>query len=187
MSGNRNFEARIHPQCRANYLMSPALVVAHALAGKVDIDFEKEPLGTGKDGKPVFLKDIWPQRAQAQEIVKKFVTAEIFNETYSKVLTQNKRWNDLKVAPGEIYSWRKDSTYIQSPPFFNDMTLDLKTIPDIKNAYCLLNVGDSITTDHISPAGNINKSSPAGEFLQSLGVQPKDFNSYGNIFIILIK
>jgi aconitate hydratase len=179
LSGNRNFEGRVHPLTRANYLASPPLCVAYALAGTVDIDFEKDPIGKDKTGKPVFLKDIWPSNEQVLEIVNKVLTPEMFKEVYSKISKGTPRWNSLKVNNDKTYKWKDESTYIHNPPFFQGLSKDKPTIKDIKDAYCLLNLGDSITTDHISPAGNIAKTSPAARYLNERGVQPVDFNTYG--------
>lgn len=179
LSGNRNFEGRVHPLTRANYLASPPLVVAYALAGTMDIDFESEPIGTGKDGNPVFLKDIWPLRDEVQSVVKEALKPEMFKEVYGKISQGTDRWNNLKAPEGKQYQWKESSTYIHDPPFFKNITLDPPEIKDLENAYCLLNFGDSITTDHISPAGNISKNSPGGRYLISKGVDIKDFNTYG--------
>lgn len=179
LSGNRNFEGRVHPLTRANYLASPPLVVAYALAGRVDIDFEKEPIGKGTDGKEVFLRDIWPSNEQVNAVVAKVLTPEMFKSVYSKISKGTPRWNDLKVSKDKTYKWKDDSTYIHNPPFFQTLTKDKPKVVDIKNAYCLLNMGDSITTDHISPAGNIAKNSPAARYLTERGVKPNDFNTYG--------
>ena len=179
LSGNRNFEGRVHPLTRANYLASPPLVVAYALAGRIDIDFEKEPIGKGKDGQPVFLKDIWPSNEDVNAVVSKVVTPEMFKEVYSKISKGTPRWNEMQVGKDKNYKWKEESTYIHNPPFFQGLTKTKPTISNIKDAYCLLNLGDSITTDHISPAGNIAKSSPAARYLTERGVQPVDFNTYG--------
>lgn len=179
LSGNRNFEGRVHPFTRANYLASPPLVVAYALAGNVNVDFESQPLGIGKDGKPVFLRDIWPSAADIQAIVAKCVVASMFKEVYNSITQGSDEWNQLDVTPSSLYEFDEKSTYIHEPPFFTSMTAEAEPIKNIDSAYCLLNLGDSITTDHISPAGDIAKSSPAAKFLQERGVAPKDFNSYG--------
>jgi len=179
LSGNRNFEGRVHPQTQANYLASPPLVVAYALAGRCDIDFETEPIGTGVDG-PVFLKDIWPTSEEIRKIEKEVVQPEMFRETYKKVAKGNKRWNELKAPKGETFTWDDKSTYIHNPPFFQDITMEPPAVKDINKAYALLNVGDSITTDHISPAGKIAKNSPAARYLMERGVEAVDFNSYGS-------
>ncbi|XP_050896263.1 putative aconitate hydratase, cytoplasmic [Lathyrus oleraceus] len=161
LSGNRNFEGRVHPLTRANYLASPPLVVAYALAGTVDIDFEKEPLGTGKDGKNVFLRDIWPSTEEIAQTVQSSVLPDMFRSTYESITKGNPMWNELQVPAEKLYSWDTNSTYIHEPPYFKGMTMDPPGPHGVKDAYCLLNFGDSITTDHISPAGNINKDSPA--------------------------
>lgn len=180
LSGNRNFEGRVHPQTRANYLASPPLVVAYAIAGNVNIDFDTQPLGQDKEGKNVFLRDIWPTNAEIQEVVGKSVVASMFKEVYANIQQGGEEWNALPVSESLLYQWDPKSTYIHHPPFFQSMTEQLPVIPDIKEAFCLLNLGDSITTDHISPAGDIAKNSPAAKFLQERGVAPKDFNTYGS-------
>jgi aconitate hydratase len=181
LSGNRNFEGRVHPLTRANYLASPPLVVAFALAGRVDIDFESESLGTDKEGKAVFLRDIWPNPSEIESIEKQFIDANMFKDSYATITTGNKRWNALEAPSGSQFEWDEKSTYIHNPPFFATTEIAKPdSIPNIVNAYCLLNFGDSITTDHISPAGNISKNSPAGRFLVARGVDQKDFNSYGS-------
>jgi len=180
LSGNRNFEGRVHPHTRANYLASPPLVVAYALAGTVDIDFEATPIGKGKDGKDVFLRDIWPTRDQVSAVTGKSITPEMFKSTYDNILKGSDMWQGLEAPDGKLYQWDEKSTYIHNPPFFQSTEADLKPIADIKGAHCLLNVGDSITTDHISPAGKIAKNSPAARFLAEQGVSEKDFNSYGS-------
>jgi aconitate hydratase len=164
---------------RANYLASPPLVVAYALAGTVNIDFETEPIGTGSDGKPVFLRDIWPLRDEIQKVTAQALNPGMFKEVYDKISKGTDRWNSLKAPETLQYEWKESSTYIHDPPFFKKMNLELPKITDITNAYCLGNFGDFITTDHISPAGNIAKNSPAGRYLVSRGVEPKDFNTYG--------
>ncbi|EGR29895.1 hypothetical protein IMG5_146680 [Ichthyophthirius multifiliis] len=179
LSGNRNFEGRVHPLTRANYLASPALVVAYALAGRVDIDFETEPIGKDKQGKNVFLRDIWPNRETTQNIVNSSLKTEMFKEVYNKISQGTPRWNALKASDSKVYDWKEQSTYIHNPPFFAQTELNPKPVQNIKNAYCLLNLGDSITTDHISPAGNIAKNSPAARYLNERGIQQKDFNTYG--------
>jgi aconitate hydratase len=180
LSGNRNFEGRVHPHTRANYLASPPLVVAYALAGTVDFDFEKQPLGKDKSGKDVFLKDIWPSREQVLKVTGSNISAKMFKDTYSTILKGSKMWQDLEAPTGKLYQWDDSSTYIHNPPFFQTTGAKLSPIPSIKSAHCLLNVGDSITTDHISPAGKISKTSPAARHLISKGVAEKDFNSYGS-------
>ncbi|TRY70840.1 hypothetical protein TCAL_01219 [Tigriopus californicus] len=180
LSGNRNFEGRIHPDTRANYLASPPLVIAYAIAGKVDIDFETEPLGHDADNKPVFLRDIWPSREEIQAVEKKHVIPSMFEEVYSKITTGNERWNKLEAPEGKLYPWDEKSTYIKSPPFFDGMTKELPAPRKVEKAYPLLNLGDSVTTDHISPAGSIARTSPAARFLGSKGITPREFNSYGS-------
>ncbi|XP_051918344.1 cytoplasmic aconitate hydratase [Hippocampus zosterae] len=180
LSGNRNFEGRVHPNTRANYLASPPLVIAYAIAGTVKIDFETEPIGISSDGREVFLRDIWPTREEIQREERKFVIPSMFREVYEKIEKVNERWNSL-VAPSEkLYPWDATSTYIKSPPFFDGLTMQLNPPRVIDGAYVLLNLGDSVTTDHISPAGNITRSSPAARYLSSRGVTPRDFNSYGS-------
>ncbi len=179
LSGNRNFEGRINPQVKANYLASPPLVVAYALAGRMDIDLTTEPIGTGKDGQPVFLKDIWPTPQEIRETIKQFVKPEMFRGIYGKIAKGDKNWNELPVPEGDLYQWDPKSTYIKNPPYLEKMTMDAPPITDIKGARVLALLGDSVTTDHISPAGSISKDGPAGKYLIGLGVQPKDFNSYG--------
>jgi len=180
LSGNRNFEGRVHALTRANYLASPPLVVAYALAGTVDIDFDKEPIGKGKDGKDVYFRDIWPTTEEVVEAVQSSVLPEMFKSTYEAITKGNPMWNDLSVPTATSYSWDQNSTYIHEPPYFKNMTIDPPGARKVKDAYCLLNFGDSITTDHISPAGSIHKDSPAAKFLLEKGVDRKDFNSYGS-------
>ncbi|SFX17862.1 aconitate hydratase [Thermoactinomyces sp. DSM 45891] len=179
LSGNRNFEGRVHPSVKANYLASPPLVVAYALAGTVDIDFATEAIGTDKDGKPVFLKDIWPSSAEVSEVLSEAISREQFIEQYGKVFDANERWNQIPAPEGTLYDWDADSTYIQEPPFFQNLSADVEPIQNIQGARVLALLGDSVTTDHISPAGNIKPSSPAGQLLQANHVDIKDFNSYG--------
>jgi len=180
LSGNRNFEGRINPLVKAAYLASPPLVVAYALAGTVDIDLSTEPIGTDGNGRAVFLKDIWPSAAEVGAALSRHITPEQFRRQYADVFTGNDLWQAIPVAEGELYRWRADSTYIQEPPFFVNMTPEAPPIRPIRGARVLVVVGDSITTDHISPAGSIKRDSPAGLYLQSLGVKPVDFNSYGS-------
>lgn len=180
LSGNRNFEGRIHAQVKMNYLASPPLVVAYALAGTVNIDLTKDPIGTGKDGNPVYLKDIWPSSQEIRDAVQSAITPDMFRAKYSNVFKQNARWNEIPVAEGTLYEWDKKSTYIQEPPFFEGLGPELDDITDIRSARTLALLGDSVTTDHISPAGNIKVDSPAGEYLINNGVQKQDFNSYGS-------
>src|SRR5277367_1572163 len=179
LSGNRNFEARVHPSIKANFLMSPPLVVAFALAGKVDIDLDTEPLGTGKDGKPVFLKEIWPTLQEIKTEMEGALKPEIFRKLYSDFAEQNPAWNNIPGSTGETYSWNESSTYIQEPPFFEDFSMEPGHITEIVGARPLGIFGDSVTTDHISPAGSFKKTSPAGAYLLEQGVKPEEFNSYG--------
>ena len=179
LSGNRNFEGRIHSDVAANYLASPPLVVAYALAGNMNIDITKEPLGLGNNGEPVYLKDIWPSEDEIQSHIAEHVTSDIFKAKYADVFKGSGVWNDLTVSPTSVYDW-PDSTYIKHPPFFQTMGEEPEVLTAIENARCLVKVGDSITTDHISPAGAIAPDSPAGEYLQAEGVNTKDFNSYGS-------
>ncbi len=180
LSGNRNFEGRIHPSVRANYLASPPLVVAYALAGRTDIDFETEPLGTGKDGKPVYLRDIWPDQQTIAQRLNTSLNPEMFQEKYSEVFEGDEHWQSMKVEGGKLYEWDEKSTYIKNPPFFTAMAMTAESPKDIKNARVLALLGDSVTTDHISPAGTIQPKSPAGKYLLYHGVEIKDFNSYGS-------
>jgi aconitate hydratase len=180
LSGNRNFEGRINPLTRANYLASPPLVVAYALAGTVDIDLEHDALGTGTDGKPVFLRDIWPSQKEVADAVASSIRPEMFAKSYADVFTGNPKWNAIPVAKGELYAWDPASTYIHEPPFFETFTPEIPKTIDIVGARVLVMVGDSVTTDHISPAGDIAEDSPAGRWLKSRGVERKDFNSYGS-------
>ncbi|GIP18884.1 aconitate hydratase A [Paenibacillus montaniterrae] len=180
LSGNRNFEGRVHAQVKANYLASPPLVVAYALAGTVNIDLANDPIGHDKQGQPVYLKDIWPTNAEIKEAVAASLNPEMFHSKYEHVFTQNERWNAIDVPEGESYEWDENSTYIQNPPFFSNLGNDLNDIADIKGANVLALMGDSVTTDHISPAGNITVTSPAGKYLIENGVERKDFNSYGS-------
>ena len=179
ISGNRNFEGRIHPLVKANYLASPPLVVAYALAGTVNIDLTSEPLGVGTQG-PVYLKDIWPTTQEIAELVETSLDKGMFTERYASVFEGSKIWQDIQVSGGDLFEWDDASTYIHHPPFFQDLTLDVPSIKDIRHARVLALLGDSITTDHISPAGNIAIDSPAGHYLQERDVQPRDFNSYGS-------
>ena len=180
LSGNRNFEGRVHAQVKANYLASPPLVVAFALAGTTDIDLTAEPLGTGSGGKPVYLKDIWPTAAEIEAAVAEVVTPERFREQYANVFEGNERWNRISGASGDTYRWDKASTYVKHPPFFEGMTREVPHVAPIRGARVLALLGDSVTTDHISPAGAIKPDSPAGTYLQERGVRPADFNSYGS-------
>ena len=179
LSGNRNFEGRVHPEVKMNYLASPPLVVAYALAGTLDVDLTKEPLGQGSDGKPVYLKDIWPSNQEISDVIAGAINPQMFTKNYADVFKGDSRWNNIASPDGSVYKW-DDSTYIKNPPYFEGMTMETGKIEDIHGARVLGLFGDSITTDHISPAGSIKKDSPAGRFLISKGVEPKDFNSYGS-------
>jgi aconitate hydratase len=180
LSGNRNFEGRINPDVKMNYLASPPLVVAYALAGTMDIDLTSEPLGTGKSGHPVYLSDLWPSQREVADIVQSSVAAEMFTRDYADVFTGDDRWRDLDVPPGETFAWEPDSTYVRRPPYFDGMSREPEPVTDIHGARVLAKLGDSVTTDHISPAGAIKTDSPAGEYLISHGLQRRDFNSYGS-------
>ncbi|MBN8921650.1 MAG: aconitate hydratase 1 [Rhodanobacter sp. 68-29] len=179
LSGNRNFEGRVHPEVKMNYLASPPLVVAYALAGTLDIDLTKDPIGTGNDGQPVYLKDIWPSNKEISDTIAGAINPEMFKKNYADVFKGDSRWNRIASPDGAVYRW-DDSTYIKNPPYFDGMTMALNPVEDIHGARVLGLFGDSITTDHISPAGSIKKDSPAGRFLISKGVEPRDFNSYGS-------
>jgi aconitate hydratase len=179
LSGNRNFEGRIQSQVRANYLASPPLVVAYAIAGKMQCDLATEPLGRGSDGQPVYLREIWPTEREIQETMLKAVRPEMFAEQYAHVFDGDERWRSLAAPGGERFNWEADSTYIRNPPFFEGLTLQPTPPRDIQGARVLALLGDSVTTDHISPAGSIPADSPAGKYLIGHGVQPRDFNSYG--------
>ena len=179
LSGNRNFEGRVNPLVKANYLASPPLVVAYALAGTVDLDLTSEPLGTGKDGKPVYLKDVWPTNKEVADAVADHLTRDTFVKRYEDVFAGDAAWQAIKVSPSELYAWEPKSTYVRLPPYFEDLNLKPRALADLKGARALAVFGDSVTTDHISPAGNIAKDSPAARYLQEQGVKPADFNSYG--------
>jgi aconitate hydratase len=179
LSGNRNFEGRIQQEVRANYLASPPLVVAYALAGRIDIEFHNQPLGTGKDGKPVFLRDVWPSTKEVDEVIRTSIKSAMFHKTYGEVFKGDERWNGLPVPEGDRFAWEPDSTYIRRAPYFDGMPAEPRPIADIRGARVLCLLGDSITTDHISPAGSIRKTSPAGQYLIAHGVEPLNFNSYG--------
>jgi aconitate hydratase len=180
LSGNRNFEGRIQQEVRANYLASPPLVVAYALAGRIDIDLQRDPLGTGKDGKPVFLRDVWPSTREVDEVIRTSIKSAMFRSSYDEVFAGDERWRGLPVPAGDRFVWEPDSTYIRRAPYFDGMPPTPAPIRDITGARVLAVLGDSITTDHISPAGSIKKTSPAGQYLVEHGVQPIDFNSYGS-------
>ncbi|HEX4601523.1 MAG TPA: aconitate hydratase AcnA [Gemmatimonadales bacterium] len=180
LSGNRNFEGRIQQEVRANYLASPPLVVAYALAGRIDLDLQTEPLGTGADGKPVYLRDIWPSAKEVDAVGRSTVKSAMFHKEYAEVFAGDARWNGLPVPAGDLFAWEPDSSYIRRAPYFDGMARTPQPIPDIRGARVLCLLGDSITTDHISPAGSIRKTSPAGQYLIAHGVEPVDFNSYGS-------
>jgi aconitate hydratase len=180
LSGNRNFEGRINPDVRANYLMSPPLVVAFALAGRVDTDLRKDPLGKDKNGKLVYLADIWPSQEEVDSVISQTISSDMFRRSYGEVYHGDDRWRKLAVPQGETYAWEKDSTYIRRAPYFDGMTIKPLPVEDIRNARVLAVLGDSVTTDHISPAGSIKQDSPAGKYLIEHGVKPSDFNSYGS-------
>ena len=180
LSGNRNFEARIHPEVKANYLASPPLVVAYALAGRIDLDLTKEPLGRDADGADVFLSDLWPSPEQVRDTIAEAISVEMYRRTYADVFTGDENWAALDVPEGDLFAWDPDSTYVRLPPYFEGMSPEPGTVDDIASARCLVMVGDSVTTDHISPAGAIKPDSPAGRYLLEHGVERKDFNSYGS-------
>src|SRR6202043_2769908 len=173
-------EGRINSEVRANYLMSPPLVVAFALAGRIDIDLRKDAIGNGRDGQPVYLADIWPSQREIEETMQQSITSEMFSKSYAGVFDGDERWRGLSVPKGQTYAWDKDSTYIRRAPYFDEMSVRPAPVHDIKEARVLAVLGDSVTTDHISPAGSIKKDSPAGQYLQEHGVKPADFNSYGS-------
>ncbi len=180
LSGNRNFEGRIHPLVKGNYLASPPLVVAYALAGNVDVDLQNDVIGKDKDGNDVFFKDIWPSMTEVKEVVKSTVTPELFRREYEHVFDDNKRWNEIQTSDEALYSWDNDSTYIQNPPFFEGLTAEAGTVEPLSGLRVVGKFADSVTTDHISPAGSIGKDTPAGKYLQANGVTPREFNSYGS-------
>jgi aconitate hydratase len=179
LSGNRNFEGRINPLCRANYLASPPLVVAYALAGRMDFDIVEEPIGKDKSGKAVYLRDIWPTPQEVESTMRSSVTSEMFRKEYADVFAGDEHWRALPVPEGDLYAWDDKSTYIKNPPYFEGMKVKPGAISDLRGLRVLAVLGDSITTDHISPAGSIQPDGPAGKYLIAHGVQPKDFNSYG--------
>jgi aconitate hydratase len=180
LSGNRNFEGRVHPEIKMNFLASPPLVVAYALAGSLTLDITTEPLGNDKDGKPVYLKDIWPEPKDVAAAVGASVNSDMFKKGYANVFKGDANWGAIKTPEGKIYAWDGKSTYVKNPPYFDGMTMTPAAVGDIKGARALAVLGDSVTTDHISPAGNISKSSPAAKYLLAQGVQAVDFNSYGS-------
>jgi aconitate hydratase len=181
LSGNRNFEGRIHGDVKANYLMSPPLVVAYALAGRIDIDLTNDPLGNDTDGNPIYLRDVWPSQLEVQQVIERSVKSEMFQKSYAEVFGGDENWASLHVPEGDQFAWDDDSTYVKNPPYFVDMGKQAPdTVPDISGARVIALLGDSVTTDHISPAGSIKASSPAGEYLMERGIEPRDFNSYGS-------
>src|SRR5579864_2072871 len=177
---NRNFEGRINSEVRANYLMSPPLVVAYALAGRIDLDLTNDPIGTGTGGKPVYLRDIWPTQKEVQDAVSQSINSGMFTTNYQTIFEGDQEWKRLAVPEGETYVWDNDSTYIKRAPYFDDMPARPAPMKEIKGARVLAKLGNSVTTDHISPAGSIKANSPAGKYLQEHGVPPSDFNSYGS-------
>ena len=180
LSGNRNFEGRIHSDIKTNYLASPPLVVAYALAGRMDIDLTSEPIGTDADGKPVMLADIWPSSREIHDFIGRNISAEMFNKNYGEVFAGDRHWNAIDSTDSQMFNWQDESTYIKNPPYFEGMTLEVPEVSDIEGARCLVKVGDSITTDHISPAGAIGEDTPAGQYLKEHGVSRAEFNSYGS-------
>jgi aconitate hydratase len=180
LSGNRNFEARVHPEVKANYLASPPLVVAYALAGRMDIDLTSEPLGNDANGEPVYLSDVWPSPGEVRETVESAIGREMFERSYADVYTGDPEWRELPVPDGNLYAWSDDSTYVRRPPYFDGMSADAGSVNDVHGARCLVSLGDSVTTDHISPAGSIRHDAPAGRYLIEHGVERSDFNSYGS-------
>ena len=180
LSGNRNFEGRINPDVKMNYLASPPLCVAYALAGTMDIDILSDPLGSDEQGKDVYLRDIWPSEQEIAQTIGQAVRADMFRKSYGEVFAGDERWNGLEVPAGERFRWDEHSTYVRLPPYFKDMPDTPEPVTDVTDARVLALLGDSVTTDHISPAGSIKRDGPAGAYLQSLGVAPKDFNSYGS-------
>jgi aconitate hydratase len=179
LSGNRNFEGRINPLVRANYLASPPLVVAYAIAGRMDVDLTTEPLGEDRTGNPVYLRDVWPTAQEVQQAIDSTVRAEMFRKAYEESLRGDERWKALEAPSGDLFQWDDTSTYVKRPPFFDDMPREAAPMQDIHGARVLAVLGDSVTTDHISPAGSIAPESPAGQYLISKGISAKDFNSYG--------
>jgi aconitate hydratase len=180
LSGNRNFEARIHPEVKANYLGSPPLVVAYALAGRMDLDLLEEPIGVGSEGEDVYLRDLWPSAQEVQDTIASAVQDEMFKRTYADVFTGDDRWRSLPVPEGDLYEWDESSTYVRLPPYFEGMSREPGVVDDLVGARCLVMLGDSVTTDHISPAGSIKPDSPAGKYLIEHGVDRSQFNSYGS-------
>jgi aconitate hydratase len=180
LSGNRNFEGRINPDVKMNYLASPPLVIAYALAGTMDFDFEKQPLGNGSDGNPVFLKDIWPDASEVQSTIDESIDREMFTHEYAGVFDGDARWKSLPTPKGATFAWDAQSTYVRKPPYFDGMSMETTPVSNINGARVLATLGDSVTTDHISPAGNIKAGTPAGQYLDEHGVARGDYNSYGS-------
>ena len=180
LSGNRNFEGRINPDVKMNYLASPPLVVAYALAGSMDVDITTEPLGTGSDGEPVYLRDIWPSSAEVQRTIDESIASEMYTRDYADVFAGDERWTSLPTPTGDTFEWDPESTYVRKPPYFDGMQPEPAPVTDIAGARVLAKLGDSVTTDHISPAGAIKTDSPAGRYLTEHGVERRDFNSYGS-------
>jgi aconitate hydratase len=180
LSGNRNFEGRINPDVKMNYLASPPLVIAYALAGSMDFDFESDPLGKDQDGNDVFLKDIWPNPAEVQEVMDASIDQDMFTKSYATIFDGDERWQSLPTPTGDTFEWAEDSTYVRKPPYFEGMKAQPEPVTDIDGARVLLKLGDSVTTDHISPAGSFKSDTPAGQYLLAHGVERKDFNSYGS-------
>ena len=180
LSGNRNFEGRINPDVKMNYLASPPLVIAYSLAGSMNFDFETDPLGKDQDGNDVFLKDIWPDAAEVQSTIDSSINKDMFTHQYASVFEGDERWKTLPTPTGDVFEWDAESTYVRKPPYFDGMTMELTPVADIAGARVLATLGDSVTTDHISPAGNIKADSPAGQYLDAHGVTRKDYNSYGS-------
>jgi aconitate hydratase len=180
LSGNRNFEGRINPDVKMNYLASPPLVVAYALAGSMDVDITTEPLGNGSDGEPVYLRDLWPSAAEVEEVIESSIASEMYTRDYADVFAGDERWTSLPTPTGDTFAWDAESTYVRKPPYFDGMEREPAPVTDISGARVLAKLGDSVTTDHISPAGAIKTDSPAGKYLAEHGVERRDFNSYGS-------
>jgi aconitate hydratase len=180
LSGNRNFEGRINPDVKMNYLASPPLVIAYALAGTMDFDFENQPLGSSPDGKEIYLRDLWPSPRDVQQVIDSAISEEMFTKDYADVFKGDERWRSLPTPEGDTFEWDPDSTYVRKPPYFDGMSAEPEPVQDIAGARVLALLGDSVTTDHISPAGSIKEDSPAGRYLREHGVEKKDFNSYGS-------
>ena len=180
LSGNRNFEGRINPDVKMNYLASPPLVVAYAIAGTMDFDITTQPLGTDPDGQPVYLRDVWPTDAEIEDVITASIASQMYTDDYSDVFAGDERWQTLPTPTGDVFAWDVDSTYVRRPPYFDGMPRDPQPVTDLVGARVLAKLGDSVTTDHISPAGNIRADTPAGRYLADHGVARGDFNSYGS-------